>query len=222
MNRSNPCQSTTCKNEAKRGNDFCRLHMSPDSASLPLTPTATRQPEPLCVVVTPQADTVLSRLRTLQFENERLREENKRMHQLEADRLRFEQASREAWDKVIELEKVNDELRAENLRLHGRVVQLEIEVKMVTAKLKGLQGDPLLLEVSQVMKRFEDHIVQAISKDASFLLQINFKSDDEAVEKWKQNFRLDSNHLFAFQTILFATLPTLELTQHMLTSGRLR
>ena len=46
MNRSNPCLFPRCKNEVKRGRNFCGLHTNSDSASNPLTPT-TQQPEPL-------------------------------------------------------------------------------------------------------------------------------------------------------------------------------
>ena len=70
-------------------------------------------------------------LQTLQVENVRLTQENRRMNQLEADRLRFEQASRDAWEEVTRLKEVNDELRAENVRLHGRVIQLEEHLKKV-------------------------------------------------------------------------------------------
>ena len=47
-------------------------------------------------------------LQTLQVENVRLTQENRRMNQLEADRLRFEQASRDTWEEVTRLKEVND------------------------------------------------------------------------------------------------------------------
>ena len=130
------------------------------------------------------------------------------MTQLEADRLRFEQASRDAWEEVTRLKIANDELRAENVR---RVIQLEEhlrkvdeEMNRVTAVLKELQRDPLLLEVVQLMKLLEEHVVLVISDDASFLSEIDLISDVGAVEKWKQHFRLDSKQLFAFKTIMSA------------------
>lgn len=150
-------------------------------------------------------------LQTLQVENVRLTQENRRMNQLEADRLRFEQASRDAWEKVTQFKKVNDELRAENVllraenvRLQGRVIQLEEHMKKVDEEIKKLQRDPLLLEVAQLMNLLEEHVVLVISDHPSFLSDINLISDVRAVEKWKQHFRLDSKQLFAFKTIMSA------------------
>ena len=136
MNSSNPCRFPRCKNEAKRGRKFCGLHTNSDSASNPLTPAAQQPESPQTaasrVAVMPQAQepaAVFSMaevhlLQTLQVENVRLTQENRRMNQLEADRLRFEQASRDAWEEVTRLKEVNDELRAENVRLHGHVITL--------------------------------------------------------------------------------------------------
>jgi hypothetical protein len=85
-------------------------------------------------------------LEQLQDENRRLMEENRRVNQIDADRLRLEHLSKEAFIKIDELQRVNQQLREENERLKQRVDGLEAGAREVKASVLELEKKNALFE----------------------------------------------------------------------------
>ena len=219
----NQCRFNDCHNQAKKGHEYCKAHGSSSKAqSSTTTITSTKPPIAMqhgkSVLVMPVLVDV--ELRHLREENKALKSQLERLNQIEADRLRFEQASRDAWNKMADLEKTNQEMLAEvkklekdnhelskdNHELRSEVEKLKEDVKRLDQVVKEQQGDSALLEVAQLLRNFEWKVVKDIdiSGYASYLSQIHIFPGSKEVEQWKKRFKLDVTDLFALSTILTA------------------
>ena len=213
---ANPCQSTGCKNQAKKGQKMCAIHAEKSKPLAQMQPTALQPAVQLSVEDQAKLHLVIQNsavLLKLQVENQQLLAENKRMAQIEADRLRFEKESRDAWNEIDRLKKVNDELREDNERLRshlaemeGKMKTLEGQVASLNAEVSELKRDPVLIEVAQVFHDLEREVVNTISndEDAMYLSDIDLRKDGYEVKQWEQHFGFKRKDLLALRAIITA------------------
>lgn len=152
-------------------------------------------------------------LASMQAQNKHLQEENKRMRQIEADRLLYEKKSSDAWNDIDRLKKVNDELREENERLRshlvvmeGKVKTLEEQVGSLNFKVREHKSDPLLIEVAQVLFRFERKLITEIIDDeeasSMYLSDMDLRDGSPEVKQCEKLFGLKRKDLFALKNII--------------------
>ena len=215
---ANPCQSTGCKNQARKGQKMCGIHAEKSKPLAQMQPTALQPAVQLSVEDQATLHLLIQNhavLLRLQDENKQLLAENTRMAQIEADRLRFEKESRDAWSEIDRLKKVNDELREDNERLRnhlaemeGKMKTLEGHVASLNAEVSELKRDPVLIEVAQVFHDLEREVVKTISDDEDAiylsLSHIDLRKDAHEVKQWEQHFGFKRKDLLALRTIITA------------------
>ena len=225
---ANPCQSTGCKNQARKGQKLCRacndeqskpqFQMQPKTlASCPQKPIQ-NPAAVLTVDIQAKLDVIMVKIKRadlekLQAENQQLRVENSRMGQFEEERLRYERESRDAWNEIDRLKKVNDELREDNERLRSHLAKMEAKVETLEEQVASLntivcdlKSDPILLEIAQLFHDLELIVVEKIrvDEDDLYLSDINLSSNADEVKKSEQDFGLKRKDLLALKAIISA------------------
>ena len=177
------------------------------------------------VLLGPPLTTILGQLQQVQAENIELRARNDHFNRIEADRLRFEKESRDAWNEVNSLKVINEKLRLDNERLvivnkglqlkmqelkaqvdcHStKVDALNTEVEALKSEVEALKLDPLVIEVTQVLRALEKKVVYAIDDYSSYLSDVDLSPNSDAVMKSKKLYDLDRTDLVALKTIILA------------------
>ena len=163
------------------------------------------------VLLGPPLTTILGQLQQVQAENIELRARNDHFNRIEADRLRFEKESRDAWNEVNSLKVINEKLRLDNERLvienkglQLKMQELKAQVDALKSEVEALKLDPLVIEVTQVLRALEKKVVYAIDDYSSYLSDVDLSPNSDAVMKSKKLYDLDRTDLVALKTIILA------------------
>ena len=139
-------------------------------------------------------------LTALRSHNAQLLAENGRFKQVEADRLRFEESSRIAWNKIEELERVNAQIAAANKKLTEDNAALLQRVSSLESRVTLLEPSPLVLELCQFLLDFEERLVPQLDEECLFLWQVNYS--EAVLGVWKAKFGGARKDLYALGAML--------------------
>lgn len=182
----NHCASSGCKNLARRGHNLCGLHDQISASCMELSSVYPVWPHSASALVASVnvANPLQNKIDALQ----------RRVDQVS---LRLEQ---EESRKNVQQNLFDTQESRTNQKLRADVESVTEELKLLNAKVKELQHDPIL-EVAQLFSLLEMKIVCAISDEAVFLSDIDIKNDP-AVQLCERSFHLNAKDLFALRSII--------------------